>query len=88
MDQVSRGLWNNFRWCGKDLTNLFFKPFLDEGWDPHLGIVNVTLVEASGFGDHSVEGFLHVIQGSFHSVKGFFLFGEKAVAAVGRVKHA
>ena len=25
-----------------------FKPFLDKSWDPHLGIVNVTLVEASG----------------------------------------
>ena len=88
MDRVGRGLWNNFRWCGKDLTNSFFKPFLDKSWDPHLCIVDVTLVEVLGLGDHGVKGFLHVIQGNFHCVEGFFLFGEKAVTAIGGVKHA
>ena len=79
---------NDLRRLGReDLLESILEHFLDKGWDSCMGIVGVSEIEAMGVRDHGVKGVLHVDKGLFHGVEGFLLFGEKTVAAVGRVKH-
>ena len=72
----------------EDLLEPILEPFLDKSWNPCAGIVSVSDVKMMGIRDHGFKRVLHVGQGLFHGIKGFLLFGEKTVTAVGGVKHA
>ena len=72
----------------EDLLELILKPFLDKSWNPCMGVVGMSEVKTMGIRDHGVERVLHVGQGLFHGIKGFLLFREKTMTAVGGVKHA
>ena len=67
----------------EDLLESILESFLDKGWDSCVGVVRVSEIKTMGVRDHGVEGVLHAGQGLFHGVKGFLLFREKMVTAVG-----